>query len=330
VTALIYSAIWIAGITFAPFAFVESIISSDVKKRLSEFLKSNSAALDNLPPIAAKLFARVFGDSHFSFRCLFASVLSSLFFLSLAYILRLLVIVAIHQNGGVSDVGHYLLEELKYPFVDGIGMSFFFSLLGNLILDFIGLLKTRLIIGFLVRGKHSMLRSVLAAILDLVFSFLIFQIFYVAFCFVGLVVTFGGQHILLPAADPYSFMPMVELMILFNFATNHVYPSGTALNFLMHSHALGILLAVNFLPVYLTSVFFYASIAPSIWLWLFVQAGIVSRWIAPIWPFTLYALNFEQAPLKMIGLVSGALVAGVWVLAFVVAALGLATLSVFL
>jgi hypothetical protein len=293
-------------------------------------LKSNSAALNNLPPLAAKLFVRVFGESHFSFRCVFASVLASLFFLSLAYVLRLLLIIATHSNDGIRDIGVYLFEELKYPFVDGIGMSFLFSLLGNLILDFIGLLKTRLIISFLVRGKHSTLRSVLAAILDLVFSFLVFQIFYVVFCFVGLVVTFGGQHILLPAADPYSFMPMAELMILLNFATSHAYPSGTALDFLMHSHALGILLGVTFLPIYLTSVFFYSSIAPSIWLWLFVLAGIVSRAIAPIWPFTLYALNFEQAPLKMIGLVASVRVASVWILTVIAAVLGLATLSAFL
>lgn len=327
---LIYSAIWIAGITFAPFVFIESIISSDVKKRLSEFLKSNSAALDNLPPLAANLFVRVFGESHFSLRCVFASGLATLFFLSLAYVLRLLMIIAIDGSGDIREIGNYLFEELKYPFVDGIRMSFLFSLLGNLILDFIGLLKTRLIISFLMRGKHSTLRSVFAAILDLAISFLIFQIFYVVFCFVGLVVTFGGQHILLPAADPYSFMPMAELMILLNFATNHVYPSGTALNFLMHSHALGVLLAITFLPLYLSSIFFYASIAPSIWLWLFVLAGIVSRAIAPIWPFTLYALNFEQAPLKMIGLVASVLVAGIWMLGVMSAALGLATLSAFL
>jgi hypothetical protein len=330
VTGLIYSAVWIAGTVFAPFALVESIISSDLKKRLSEFLKSNPAALDNLAPLAAKLFVRVFGESHFSFRCMTASVLASLFFLSLAYVFRLLIITAIHSSGGSAGVNHYLLEELKYPFVDGIGMSFIFSLLGNLILDFVGLLKTRLIISFLARGKHSALRGLFAVILDFAFSFILFEAFYVVFCFVGMVVSFGGQHILLPAADPYSFMPMVELMIFLGFATNHAYPSGMAVNFLMHSHAFGILLAVTLLPLYLTSVFFYASIAPSIWLWLFVLAGIVSRAVAPIWPFTLYALNFEQAPLKMIGLVASVLVAGVWILGVITAFLGLATLSVFL
>jgi hypothetical protein len=102
------------------------------------------------------------------------------------------------------------------------------------------------------------------------------------------------------------------------------------MQFLMHSHAIGIILVETFLPLFLISVFFYASVAPSIWLWLFVLAGMISRVIAPIWPFTLYALNFEQAPLKMIGVVASVLVAILSVAMILVSTVGLATLSALL
>lgn len=83
---LIYSLVWVAGITFAPFVFVEGVISEDLKKRPSNFLKSNPDALGNLPLIAAALFERIFGKSHFSLRCVVASLAASLLFITFAYI----------------------------------------------------------------------------------------------------------------------------------------------------------------------------------------------------------------------------------------------------
>jgi hypothetical protein len=91
---LVYSLIWVGGVTFAPFLFLDGLVSPDVKKRLSESLKSRPNALDDLPQVAAHLFGRVFGESHFSLRCLSASVVASLFFLILMYVLRILLVLA--------------------------------------------------------------------------------------------------------------------------------------------------------------------------------------------------------------------------------------------
>jgi hypothetical protein len=316
------------GIILAPFVIVESIVSSDIKKRLSEFLRSKDHALDDLPPIAAQLFELVFGKRHLSFRCLSASVVASLFFLTLLYVLRLLLIIAVNNEG--SSPYEQLIGELKYPFMEEVRASFAVSIVANLILDYFGLLKTRLIIAFLVRKKRSVLRGMLAILADFLFSFFVFQTFYVIFYLVGFVVSFGYGRIIMPGGDPRSFGPMVEILILLNFATNPAYPSGTAMHFLMNSHVISVFLYYTFFPIFLTSVFFYASIAPSIWLWLFVAAAVISRVIAPFWPLALRALNFEQAPIKMIGLVASIAVAVLWVFTIVVLVLGLATLSAFL
>jgi hypothetical protein len=330
VSNLIYSLTWIAGITFAPFVFVESIISDELKKRLSDFLKSNSDALDNLPPIAAALFERMFGKSHFSLRCLFASVAASTFFLALMYVLRLFLIVAAHKNGGVNDVYHYVVQELEYPFASEVRTGFAVSMIANLILDFFGLLKTRLIIRFLVLRKTSVIMGLMVALVDLLFSFMIFQVFYLGFYFFGMIRTFSSGQLFLPAADLSSLSPMIELLIILRFATFPGYPSGTAMQFIMHSHVIGVVLVETLLPVFLTSVFFYASVAPSIWLWLFVLAGVISRLIAPSWPSALYVLNFERAPLKMIGLIASVLAALSCTFGLFVLAIGIATLSTLL
>ena len=326
---LFYSLVWVAGIVFGSFAIIEGLLSDDIKKQLSERLKSNPGALDNLPLIASELFERVFGKSHFSLRCLFASVVASLSFITFMYTLRLFLVVATHENDGAIDVYQYILQELSFPFASEVRAGFAVSVIANLVLDFIGLLKTRIIIRFLVMKKPSVVGAILIAVADGVFSFLIFQTFYLVFYFVGMILTFTSGHIFLPAADPSSLMPMMELLIILGFA-RHGYPSGTAMDFLWHSHAIGIVLAETLLPVFLTSVFFYASVAPSIWLWLFVVAAIISRLIAPAWPSALYVLNFERAPLKMIGLMASTIVVLLCTLGLFLLSAGLATLSMFL
>jgi hypothetical protein len=65
---LVVGLLWIAAVVFAPFAFVEGIISDDSKTRLAEYLRTKPSALDDLRPVAAALFERVFGPSHFSLR----------------------------------------------------------------------------------------------------------------------------------------------------------------------------------------------------------------------------------------------------------------------
>jgi hypothetical protein len=201
----------------------------------------------------------------------------------------------------------------------------------NLAFDFSGLLKTRLIIAVLVRMRTSLGLTLAAAIVDFLFSLIVFQLFYVAFYFVAFIFMFSPQQtILLPGGDPHSFIPMAEIMILLNFATSPDYPAGTTIEFLTHSHAIPVILAFTLVPIFLTSVFFYASVAPSLWLWLFLFAGIVSRLLAPAWPSALYVFNFEQSPFRILGLVASSLVVLVWTFALFVMSLGLSAVSLFL
>jgi hypothetical protein len=172
----------------------------------------------------------------------------------------------------------------------------------------VGLLKTRHIVAFLAKRKLSV-SIVAAAIVDLIASFVIFQTLYLFLYFMSLVMIFSEpQTIIMPADDPNTVMLVIsEMMILLHNATSPDFPAGATMEFIRQSHILPIFLAFTFVPIFLTSVFYYASIGPSIWLWLFRFAGIVSRLLASTWPTALHFLDFEKAPLTVLGGIAVAL-----------------------
>jgi hypothetical protein len=106
-----------------------------------------------------------------------------------------------------------------------------------------------------------------AIIADLVASFVIFQTLYIFLYFASVMLIFSSpQAIIMPAGDPNTIMPvMAEMMILLHFLTSPDYPAGATIEFIRYSHVIPIFLAFTFVPVFLTSVFFYASIGPSNW-----------------------------------------------------------------
>jgi hypothetical protein len=101
-------------------------------------------------------------------------------------------------------------------------------------------------------------------------------------------------------------------MILLNFLTSSAYQKGAFYNFLTHSHAILVILGITLVPISLTSVFFYASIMPSIWLWLFLLAAAISRVLAPIHPWAIRALDFEQNSIRTLGYLLAALLSFLW------------------
>jgi hypothetical protein len=301
--------LWLAGGVFALFAALDLWIAPAEKKRLWEFLKSKPTALDELPRAAQSVFTRVFGETHFSLRCIVASVIASVLFLLFLYAFRMHLVIAAYPTANASEIYRYIVDEISYPFSSMARASFAISLAINLVLDYFGLLKTRWIIAFLARRRSILSLISIAIVIDLAVSFLVFQTLYLVLYFVSLSMIFGQQMILIPGGDPRSFLPVFsELMILLQYATSPDYPAGATMEFLRHSHIIQIFLAFTFFPVFLTSVFFYASIAPSIWLWLFLFAGMVSRLLASTWPSALEFFNFEQNPLRMLGGLAAVLV----------------------
>jgi hypothetical protein len=311
------SLLWVAGSAAALFAFLDSIASPAAKTKLYGYVQLGASAIDTLPAVAAELFERIFGKKHLSRRCLFASLVASLVSISALYILRALLQLWI-ASPSVSEAALFLFDELRFPFDPIARESFFISVAINLFLDYIALFKTRVIIKYLQQTKLFLWSGPALVVIDLFVSFFLFQIFYIALYFVSLLSIFLTNGPILPAADSSSFIASVEIMILLHFLTSPEYPAGTFYKFLSHSHAKQILVAVAVVPVTLISVFFYASLMPSIWLWLFVIAGLVARGMARVLPALIYALDFEQKPLTLIGLMLAGIIiaagASIWLL----------------
>jgi hypothetical protein len=148
--ALLGIAVAITGL----FAAVDRYVATDAKKDLYEFLRSRPNVFKNLPSAAAFIFTRIFGESHFSLRCIASSVIASLIFLALMYGLRIYLLIISHPSISADEAFYFVVHEIRYPFSSEARASFAISLALNLILDYVGLLKTRLIVAFLARIRQ--------------------------------------------------------------------------------------------------------------------------------------------------------------------------------
>jgi hypothetical protein len=318
---LVSSVSWIFVSTLALFALLDWLASTVIKKQIFEYVTAASGSINTLPSIAGKLFEGIFGARHISLRCLLSSVIASIISITVMYVGRIILFLLIYRNDPhfSEEYAQYIWSELTYPFREEVRVSFLVSMFANFILDYLSLFKTRMILRYLLRNDFSFLRSAALILLDFAFSFVLFQMWSVVLYFVSLFVTFGTGQMFLPAGDARIFMSaVVEILIMLDFLTNPGYPKGTFLNWITHSHAIPVILSATLVPLYITSVFFYASIMPSIWLWLFLLAGLISRGIAPLYPSALYALNFEQTPLRIIGFILAIFLSLAWVVFLIV------------
>lgn len=318
--ALVSSVSWIFGSILALFALLDWLASPTIKKQIFEYVSNASGTINTLPSIAGKLFEGIFGARHISLRCLLSSVIASIISITVMYVGRIILFLLIYKNDPhfSEEYARYIWSELAFPFREEVRVSFLVSIFANFILDYINLFKTRVILKYLLRKDFSFARSAAVILCDFVFSFLLFQTWSVVLYFVSLFVTFGSGRMFLPAGDARIFVSaVVEILIMLSFLTPG-HAKGTFVNWITHSHAIPVILAATLLPLYITSVFFYASIMPSIWLWLFLLAGLISRSIAPLYPRALYALNFEQTPLRTIGFILAIFLSFAWVVFLVV------------
>jgi len=211
-----------------------------------------------------------------------------------------------------SQHTHFLWEELSYPFEDMTRSSFAVSVAVNIIIDYFALLKTRILVKLLAKTRPSIFLGIVFVIFDFLFSFVLFQCFYLLLDVASLIFIFGGKKFFLPAADPYSFYMTIEVLILSEFLLSPTSAPGTFYKFLTHSHVATLMILLTLAPISLVSVFFYASMMPSIWLWLFLLAASASRAIGTVYPWAIRALDFEQNAIRTLGYFLSILLSVVW------------------
>jgi hypothetical protein len=314
-TELLYSLFWIWLVTVGAFTVLNNLASVASKKAAYEIVVSNLVDIKRLPKVAEDLFERIFGARHFSWRCLLGSIIASLITVFSLYILRMILVVYINRkiSNFEDQYLNFIWQEMRYPFQDSTRLSFAISIVINLMLDYIALLKTRLLIKALTRVRLSPFLALVFIVLDSIISFTLFEGFYLLL-YAIVFLSIAGAKFFLSAGDPYGYFRTAEVTILLIFLISPGYPPGAFHSFLTYSHAISISLIVALVPISRASIFFYASIMPSIWLWIFLFAVVVARLVASNYPWMLRALDFEQNPLRTLGCVFAMLLSLLWLL----------------
>src|SRR4051812_17204208 len=113
--SLIYWWLFVFGSVTAVFYFLNKAASQEVKAQLFEYLLSKRGAVASLPAIADTLFERVFGQRHFSLRCILSSIAYSVIWVAVLYIIRFsLMLYSAKGNTSLFQAWNFVWEELRY------------------------------------------------------------------------------------------------------------------------------------------------------------------------------------------------------------------------
>jgi hypothetical protein len=274
----------LAGIVWKFFERVESVLKDDTKLEIAVWLLGVKVGqrLEPWPETFIKLFDRVFGKKHLSWRCFWRSSYASIVAVLLS---QVVVATLLKQSKGTESLRFFL----EITAVAG---------LVNIVPDYLSLLETRLSIGLLGRSM-SPRRIGFALFSNVVVTSLL-----------ALVATFMVEVVLLSrphhSLEPRLWLPMVR------FEVQRVIPTVSGLVLRERLYMGGS--QVRFISL-------YPAFFTSIWLWLYAGSGFLlkaARRFDVGFDWFNRKFDIEKKPLQSIGLVAGALVALVYWMAVVV------------
>jgi hypothetical protein len=269
----------LAGIVWKFFEKVESVLSDQTKFEVAVWLldrKKISLTFENWPETFAKVFDRVFGQKHLSWKCFLRSSIASLSFL--------LLLLSLSRNA-LPTLRHKWLDPTDYYFFPLFLLN---AAVANLLPDFVSLLETRVMIGLMSRSP-TVSRRILLLVIDglatvviaLVGAFLgtLFQWTVVGYK-EGDFQTEPGLARFLLSLNHLPFMVVKSLRVGLNFGVGVLY--------------------------------FYPAFFTSIWLWLYAGSGLILKSAQRFdigFAWFNSRMDIEKHPLSSIGLVSSVLVA---------------------
>jgi hypothetical protein len=263
-----------AAATLALFEIAERVVSPEAKEALTAQIKefTPERALA-LPRGAIELFSRVFGDRQFSWKCVRRSILFSI----VANVMLCALIVLSNPSS--------LLWKATGDDISIVARAAVVWLLFIPLIDFLNLYKTRSVLFALARRPVSV--SLLISILlgDFLIGLMVFHwLFRIDFIF----------------TEDFTMDPWIVGYLI-------QHPSG-----LWDTFGINIGLIARHLSFRdFDSGMFYASMLPSIWLWLYVSSMFLTRGLIRIGgtiALVRWVLNIEKAPLRSLGVVAAILV----------------------
>ena len=269
----------VAGTVYGVFELGEKLASQRAKDALSKWLLTfDVQKAKALPDGTQELFERIFGERHFSLKCLVRSAVFSLGAMVFIAMLCLLI-----RQGVLNWLLWFPGLLLPYTMV-----WLAIWLLWSILIDYISLLKTRVILRIMTR-----IHPVVLPIAILLVDFLV----YIVIFFIGLIlvtwlvgltsVTWMRQEH--PVQD--GIAPATSLSLVFVY----IIPA---------------IIALTDERFFLAFIGFWSGFVPSIWMWLYVLALFVTRVLLrseKLIGWLRWALDIEKAPFRSIGAVAATL-----------------------
>jgi hypothetical protein len=259
----------VAGSVYGIFKFGDGLASQRAKDALSRWLVSfDVQKAKALPDGAQEVFEKIFGERHFTLKCFVRSAVFSLAAIAFITIVCLLIDL---------DPSEIFPESRSwYPWI-----VLALIVTWNIVFDYIGLFKTRLILRLLLRLRR---RTTLAAIPVLAMDYIAYTILFTAGITVAMTL-------------PFAFIIGESITWVWEIATSTLYAISN----------LRLLPPANLGWAF---VLFWAGFAPSMWMWLYVAALFVTRALLrseKLVSWLRWSLDIEKNPFRSIGAVAAAL-----------------------
>jgi hypothetical protein len=272
----------VAGSVLGVFELGERLASQRAKDALSKWLVSfDVQKAKALPDGTQELFERIFGERHFSLKCL---IRSAVFSLGAMVFLSVLVLLIINPQEFFRMKDNFLrMSSPSSPLSIGLWLPVALWLPWSILIDYISLLKTRFALQALTRVRRGLIT---AAILGL--DFVAYKLLFA----VGIILT-------------------VTLMLAMNWGESF----EDYLDILFGGEVFNIAHIITGMFTFYTSmdlnfIWFWAGFAPSIWMWLYVLALFVTRALLrseKLITWLRWGLDVEKNPFRSIGAVAAAL-----------------------
>jgi hypothetical protein len=260
----------VAGAVLGVFEFGERYASQRAKDALSKWLRSfDIEQTKALPDGTRELFERIFGERHFSLKCFIRSAVFSLGAIAFIYIL----VVLIYPKEAFEMTGKFLREGEWVPLALWLPWS--------ILVDYVSLLKTRLILSVLSRLRRQ---HVIIAIAIIAIDFFVYKLLF---------------------ALGYAFVAPLSID-MFDLTWKEW------LTFPLYVNPFYYFMALPFIPhdIELLSILFWAGLAPSLWMWLYILALFVTLALLrsqKLLTWLRWGLDVEKTPFRQTGAVAATL-----------------------
>ena len=266
-------------------------MSPEFRQECANFLKRRGyeSYMGVLPTLSVKTIDRWFGPKHASWKCVWRSALLSSCALGCTFVVTL-----IFNPKDTFNFFNWLLALGP----KGLGVVVGAWIMACLVPDYLMLGKTRFVIWVLQRADLSLGTMLLIGVIDFFAANWMFLSAFVSVQVIGIEgymwvagkIPKGSNLLTMSVGGAVVFLILLLVEAAVLGAQGQLYLTIPLANF------------------------FWASMVPSGWLWLFVGSSIATRFLVSLQPgfgFLVYALDVEAHPVRSIGIIASTVVAAV-------------------